>query len=91
MRHTPAIVTSVSSTILAANGGRTFLSLQNLSDTAVFCTVDGSPATIVTGYMLTPNGGMVLWDSEPTVPRAEVRCIHAGEGDKSVVATEATR
>lgn len=89
--HTPASVTASSSQILGANSGRMFLSCQNFSDTAEYCTVDGTTATTSTGYLLGANGGAVWFDVEPTVPKGAVKCIHGSSGDKAIVCTEETQ
>ncbi len=89
--HTATNVTASSSIILAANPGRKYLSLQNLSDTVENCTVDGTTATTSTGVYLAAKGGAVWWDVETTVPKGAVKCIHGSSGNKAIVATEATQ
>jgi len=65
---------------------RTFLSLQNVSDTAVYCNVAGGAAVVGAGMRLSANGGGVTMDVK--VPQGAIACIHDGAGTKNLVLTQ---
>jgi hypothetical protein len=89
--QTACAVTGTSASCLAANGGRSYLSLQNLSDTVIYCSTDGTAASITHGYLLGANGGWAWWDVEPTVPKTAILCMTSGAGSKTLMLTEQTQ
>jgi hypothetical protein len=89
--HRACTVTGTSAVCLAANPGRSYLNLQNVSDTVMYCSTDGLAASVTHGYLLSANGGSVWWDVEPTVPKTVILCLTSGAGPKTLVATEQTQ
>lgn len=82
---TAVAVTSTS--IIAALTTRKALSIQNISDTAVHISLDGTAAA-VTDFLLVASGGS--WENPAHwCPTGEVFAIHAGTGTKNVVVYEA--
>ena len=82
---TAVAVTSTS--IIAALATRKVLSIQNISDTAVHISIDGTAAA-VTDFVLVASGGS--WENPAHwCPTGQVFAIHAGTGTKNVVVYEA--
>jgi hypothetical protein len=89
--QTACAVTATPSICLPANGGRSYLSLQNLSTSVVvMCTDDGQTPTATLGYAVPANYGSVWWDIEPTVPKTVIRCATAS-GTSTLIVTEMTQ
>lgn len=89
--HVPCTVTTAPVTCLAANGGRQYLSVQNLSATVVaYCTFDGQTPSATLGNLIPANGGGLWWDVEPTTPKGIVRCV-TGTGTTTLSVTEETQ
>jgi hypothetical protein len=84
-------VTGTSASCLAANGGRSYLSLQNVSDTVMYCSTDGTAASATHGYLIMANGGSVWWDVEPTVPKTVILCMQSSGSTKTLMVTEQTQ
>jgi hypothetical protein len=88
--HTACAVGIVAAVCLPANAARNFLSVQNLSATAVSCAFDLVPTAGV-GTLLAPNGGAVWYEQPGTIPAGALQCIAVtGDGATAlpVVATE---
>ncbi len=84
-------VTTSAAPCLSANGGRSYLSLQNFSATIpVFCTTDGQTPTASLSYAVPTNYGAVWWDVEPTVPKGAILCVTASSS-ATLVVTEQTQ
>lgn len=85
-------VNSTSSTQLAAaNPGRQYLLIQNLSDVVVYIRLGSAAAVIAepgTIY-LAANGGVSEWQGETWVPGTAVSAISATGSGKTVTCLEA--
>ena len=84
-------VTATSSSCLAANGGRAYLSLQNISDAVIYCSTDGQAASTSHGYYIAASGAVAWWDIEPTVPKTQINCMYDGGSTKTLIVTEQTQ
>ena len=83
--HATIAVATTSTVAIAARSNRTFLILENISDTNIDCSI-GQAAVANEGIRLYANGGALLLDAK--YPSAAVNCIHAGSGTKSLPVTE---
>ena len=83
------LIGTSSTPVLSARPLRIFLTLENISDTDIYCSlVTGTPAAVRSGTLLYSNGGKTFWDVPPTVPRQAIACIHEGTGTKELLYTE---
>lgn len=83
--HTTVAVATTSTVTLTAKSNRTFVILENISDTAIDCKF-GADAVASEGVRLYANGGSLLLDAK--YPTISLSCIHAGTGTKSLLVTE---
>jgi hypothetical protein len=88
MTHLTIAVGTASTLVLPASPSRTYLMLVNDSDTKIYCNLTGSAAALNTGVPLAANGGWLLSDLEPSVPRTAVSCLQAGTGTKQLLVTQ---
>jgi hypothetical protein len=83
--HTAVAVAVTSTATVAAKSHRTFLILENISDTNIDCKI-GATAVANEGIRLYANGGTLFMDAK--YPTGAVNCIHVGTGTKTLVVTE---
>jgi hypothetical protein len=83
--HSAVAVTTSTTVALAAKSNRTFLVLENISDTNIDCKI-GAAAVAGEGIRLYANGGSLLLDAK--YPTGAVNCIHGGSGNKTLLVTE---
>jgi hypothetical protein len=83
--HTTVAVAVTSTVALAAKSNRTFVILENISDTNIDCSI-GATAVAGQGIRLYASGGSLLLDAK--YPTAAINCIHGGSGTKSLLVTE---
>lgn len=83
--HSVVAVATTSTGTVAANATRNFLILENISDTAIDCTIGGT-AVAGQGLRIYPLGGNLLLDAK--YPTVAINCIHAGSGSKTLLVTE---
>jgi len=83
--QTTVAVATTSTVVLAAKSNRTFIILENISDTNIDCSI-GKAAVASEGIRLYPNGGNLLLDAK--YPTGAVNCIHGSSGTKSLLVTE---
>lgn len=83
--HTVVAVATTTTQALAANRNRNYLFLQNISDTAMYCSI-GTTAALNQGILLSPTGGNFLMDTKFSAQ--SVACIHGGTGTKNLSVTE---
>lgn len=74
-------VTTASTPVLAAKGIRVMLSVQNNSDTTVWCTTNSTTAVVNSATQIFPGGALVY---DIVTPTGAVNCIHNGTGTKRV-------
>jgi len=91
MVQTTVAVGATSTAVLAATSGpgeftatRQYVSLQNDSDTVMYCNTAGAAAVVGAGTRLSANGGGKVWDAR-TAPNDAITCIHGGSGTKSLL------
>jgi len=65
---------------------RTFLELQNDSDTAIYCDLTGGVAVVGKGERLSASGGTLLLDMK--VPQGAIACIQGASGTKNLILTQ---
>lgn len=83
--QTTVAVATTTTVALAAKSNRSFLILENISDTNIDCSI-GKAAVANEGIRLYPNGGALLLDSK--YPTGAVNCIQGASGTKSLLVTE---
>lgn len=83
--QTTIAVATTTTVAVAAKSNRTFLILENISDTSMYCSI-GKAAVANEGIRLYPNGGNLLLDAK--YPTGAVHCLHEGDGTKSLLVTE---
>lgn len=83
--QTNVSVAATSTAVLAANGSRSYVLLQNISDTDIyFRFVD---AATTSSFLLVANGGS--WESPGLVcPTAAINAIHGSTGTKALAVVE---
>ena len=87
-----SIAVGASSTVVSGKTTRKLLILQNASDTAIWCSVDGTAAAVGLGIGLDQQpgagrpGGGVFFDV--VTPIGTVNCIHGSSGDKFLTLIE---
>lgn len=87
----PVNVTAVSAVVLAANAGRKFLLLQNVSDTDIWLNIGA--AAVVDGGMaklVARRGSLVMSRKLGNLNTGAVHAIHAGVGNKALLVSEGT-
>lgn len=84
-----AVVTAANSIQLAAaNNGRQYLLVQNISDVVVYVAF-GAAATVGAGSVyLAANGGSIIFEGNQFVPGDTVNAIAASSSGKSVTVLE---
>lgn len=85
LTHSAYSVTTASSLALAANKGRNFLIVENISDTDLYCAF-GTAAVVNQGLRLGASGGAILLDVK--FPTTALYCIHGSTGTKTLLITE---
>jgi hypothetical protein len=88
LTHLTIAVGTASTVVLPASGTRIYLLLVNDSDTKMYCSLNGSAAALNTGLTLASNGGWILFDVEPSVPRTAINCLQTGTGTKQLLVTQ---
>jgi len=91
--HTSVACATTTTAVVALNTQRTFLLLENISDTAIDIKI-GAAAVASEGIRLMASGGNLLMDSRSPGALNEflmigaVNCIHAGAATKTLLVTE---
>ena len=87
-----SIAIGASSTVVSTRTTRKLLILQNTSDTAIWCSLDGSGAAVGLGIGLDQQpgagrpGGGIFFDVVTTI--GAINCIHGSTGDKFLTLIE---
>lgn len=83
--QTNVSVAATSTAVLAANSSRSYVLIQNISDTDIYFRF-GDDAT-TSSFLLVANGGS--WESPGLVcPTAAINAIHASTGTKALAVLE---
>ncbi|WP_080056732.1 hypothetical protein [Spirosoma aerolatum] len=86
--HTAGTITTggTAQTALAAQAGRKYLLIQNISDTVMYIQLDGGTPTATTSMMLAANGGS--WESPPHFcPVVAIKILCATTGKAFITVT----
>ncbi len=81
-----AVNVTTSQTLIAPEGNRDFIHIQNWSDTILYLKYDGDSTTLTTsnGIPLLPQATLQLNNDGKNIFRKAVYGIHGGSGNKEV-------
>lgn len=84
--ETTVSVGVTSTAVLGANADRKFLQIINDSDEVIYLAFDGGAAVLNEATRLNANGSSIVFDRY--VPKAAIKAIHGGTGNKTLLVTE---
>lgn len=87
LTHTAVAVTTASGAALAANGERSYLLLQNISNTDMFIKL-GVAAVASEGIKLAAGDAYEMSPRFANLDTRAVNAIHAGTGSKTLLVSE---